>query len=77
MKAAAILVALVAAVSASPARSKKGDEDPCVAIKAGCTKEETECQDRWAFIECPPYVERFCPCYNKAKYCIKKAGCKQ
>ncbi|KAJ6437240.1 autophagy regulatory protein Atg2 [Purpureocillium lavendulum] len=70
---AALIVALTAAVSASPVLSERGDQ--CDAIVQECNAKQTECQAQHPYIECPVDVSRFCPCYHVAKECIKDAGC--
>ncbi|KAL3963160.1 hypothetical protein ACCO45_000164 [Purpureocillium lilacinum] len=70
---AALLVALVAAVSASPVLSERADQ--CAGIAAACTQKETECRAQHVDTLCPVDVARFCPCYHVAKDCIKDAGC--
>ncbi|OAQ90252.1 hypothetical protein VFPFJ_04411 [Purpureocillium lilacinum] len=81
---AALLVALVAAVSASPVLSERADQ--CAGIAAACTQKVTDHSTPHLYLTptpstchvdtlCPVDVARFCPCYHVAKDCIKDAGC--
>ncbi|UNI21220.1 hypothetical protein JDV02_007231 [Purpureocillium takamizusanense] len=72
---AALLVALAAAVSASPTLAERARDKCPQVIEDACFERAEKCQEEKGDFSCPFVAAEFCPCFDTYKICMKSYKC--